>query len=432
MKYIVTFEVLTAVLFGVLGCLCLFWPVVQAEAVFYGTAVLCTLSAAALIIRCFRGERKGSDIAAAIICTIVSIIFWDHQRTGSDLIVVLFALYMFGSFFSEAVQTVLDFRDQCEARRIWSHIAYGLFYLVLCILAVAYRHQDIRLIVRLMGAYLLMQALQLLIEMLWFSRPKSSRSYQFSHWIALPAFIVGVLPAVVLRWMLSKKMVKARHTYDQHKNDEPVNLRVFIHTGLSGDHLFGHMTFSYRGIMYSYGNYDKREEHFFRSIGPGVFFTVPADIYVNNSCIYEGSTIFEFGLHLNEEQEHNLQQLLRQIFSETYRWYCPIEKDDEGRLHFKRLEEDYSCRLSYRTGAKFRKFYHGQWKTYWILGGNCSLFADDVLSRIGCQIVRKSGIVSPGEYFEFFEEEYQDPSSNVVYKSWHDPSEPWTLFDTLA
>lgn len=428
MKYIVGFEIAGAVVLAVLGGICLFLPVKFAVFIFYAAALLMSLSAILLLYEAVR-KKKGILFLGAAVSALIAIIFWTHQTDGAQLASFVFAVYMIGCSFIEAVQFILDVKNR--AARSWIHLLSCLAYLAISIAAFVFRSTDVRLLMRLFGAYCLYQALQIVIEIFWFSRPHSSRAMSFRMWSALPVYIVGVLPSIVLRVLLTRKMDDARRHYDEHKNNEPVNLRVFIHTGLTGDHLFGHMTFSYKGIMFSYGNYDKAEERFFRSIGPGVLFTVPADIYVNNSCLIEGSTIFEFGLHLDEKQEQKLQSILRKTFSETYRWYCPIEKIG-GRADFEKLQDDYTNRLSYRTGAKFRKFYHGMWKTYWIAGDNCSLFADDVLSQIDCHIVHKSGIVSPGEYFEFFTEAYQDPNSNVVFRSWHDPNFPDTLYSTLA
>lgn len=84
------------------------------------------------------------------------------------------------------------------------------------------------------------------------------------------------------------------------------------------------MTFSYKGVMFSYGNYDQEDEKLFRTFGPGILFTAPADIYVNNSCVYENSILFEYGLHLTSEQEEHLVSLLKDVFKPAYRWYSPL------------------------------------------------------------------------------------------------------------
>ncbi len=113
----------------------------------------------------------------------------------------------------------------------------------------------------------------------------------------------------------------------------------------------------------------------------------------------------------------------------TIEWEAPYEKalKKDPAIPFSQYETDYASRLWYRTRCRFYKFRSGQWKTYWILGTNCSLFAADILNQVDPAIHGSKGIVTPGEFYEYFEEAYADPKSNVVFKSWHSLSEPDTL-----
>ncbi|WP_304683513.1 hypothetical protein [Ileibacterium valens] len=429
MKQIKQWELVAGCLFLGLGLGCIFYPSLNADLFFYLVAGALSISAGVFWFQAIR-KPQGFMIASALICTIGAIILWMHRLESEDLIINCFAFYMFFNMFCEGVQWFLDVRDR--SNHVWAHALMTVVYGFLCFFSWFYKDMDSRILMRLFGIYLLIQAFQMFNQIYAFSHPQSSRSYTFARWTALPVYFVSVLPSLILRYMLLNKMKGKKADYSERKNDQEVNLRVFIHTGLKSEHIFGHMTFSYQGIMFSYGNYDKEEEKFFRSVGPGIFFTVPANIYINNSCIYEGSTLFEYGLHIDPQQEAKLEELVRDIFNHTYRWYSPIEQDPLGREHFHKYESDYASRLSFRTGAKFRKFYSSQWKTYWILGDNCSLFASDLLSQIDPGIVHKSGVVTPGEYFEFFEECFADPKSNVVYKAWYSAEVPSTLYPTLA
>lgn len=429
MKSILKWEMAGTVVFLVLGFGCIFFPRLYVDLFFYLVAGALSISAALMWYEVFV-HPQGMSILRAIVCTAAAGILWFHRIEPHTLIIDLFAFYMLFNAACKGVQFILDIRD--HTKNEWSHGLETILYLGVCLTAFAMRMSSRYILMRLLGVYILIQAIQNIIQLYFFNHPSSSRSYTFSRWTALPVYFVSVLPSIILRIMLKKKMNGKPVVMDERKNDEEVNLRVFIHTGLENEHVFGHMTFSYEGIMISYGNYDKEEEKFFRTVGPGIFFSVPADIYVNNCCIYEGSTLFEYGIHLNDEQEARLRSLLTDVFAHTYRWYSPIEQDPNGRLNFNKYESDYASRLSYRTGAKFRKFYGSKWKTYWVLGDNCSLFAEDLLSRIGAGITKKSGIVTPGEYFEFFEEKYADPKSNVITRSWHSSEVPETLYPTLA
>lgn len=429
MKTISKLEWISGILFLILGTGCFFFPIRYAKAFFYICAGLATASCLALMYEAIRQKRGSLWLYAAVAGTAAGFL-WFHTQYSHVLIGLVFSLYIFVNFLVEGIQVVLDYSE--KSSDLNEHLLMTLAYLVLFIVSVSLRRYDIRLIMYYFGVYLLIQAFQCFAELYVIHHPHSSRTYSFNHWVALPVYIVFLLPFWILSSMNRRLMKQDKLSYDERKNEEPVNLRVFIHSGLSGDHRVGHMTFSYKGMMYSYGNYDKAEEKLFRTIGPGIFFRVPADIYVNNCCIYEGSTLFEFGLHLNPEQEEKLVSMLQEIMDTTYRWYCPIEQADMGWLHFKEYESDYASRLHYRTGAKFRKFSCGQYKTYWVMGDNCSLFAENILSALDHQIVHKSGIVTPGEYFEYFQEAYADPKSNVVFRSWHSASVPSTLYPTLS
>ena len=65
--------------------------------------------------------------------------------------------------------------------------------------------------------------------------------------------------------------------------------------------------FSYKGIVYSYGNYDEESFRLNQTIGDGVFFTVPFEYYIPNMMSAENNSIFEYG---NSNQESNKEALI--------------------------------------------------------------------------------------------------------------------------
>ena len=108
-----------------------------------------------------------------------------------------------------------------------------------------------------------------------------------------------------------------------------------------------------------------------------------------------------------------MDHLIQNLRDSSYRWYTRIERED-GYLHFRDYESDYGCRLHYRTGAKFYKIRKGRFKTYWVLGENCVVFADLMLGLIGADILSMRGVITPGTYFDYLQEEYEKENSPVV------------------
>lgn len=410
-----------------LGLFCLFFPYKLADGLVITLSILCSASALLLLFQAWK-QKNVMELLKGIIASILAAFLWGYHAEGVVFISLIFGWYMIGTGVILMLEGAMDLKEKSMTGIPF--LLIGLIGFIFGVILCLYAKEDVDLLQISLGGYFIYQGLQLILELYVFQHHSGSRSWSFRYWNALPVYIVAAGPSIILRMVHRKKMDRESFPFDAYKNDKTINLRVFVHTGLSGDHQVGHMTFSYQGIMYSYGNYDVAEEKLFRTFGPGILFTVPMEIYVNNSCIYEDSVIFEFGIHLTPEQEKHLQQILADIDKETYRWYCPLSREAMTKENFEKLQKDYTCRLYWRTGSKFYKFKKGIWKTYWVLGNNCSLFTSSILHELDKnQYALPRGINTPGEFFEFFTQAYQDPKSNVVYQSWHTAELPDTLFD---
>lgn len=419
--------------FGILvlsgtGLTCLVLPEFNADIFLYVCAAICSLSALFVWYQAFV-KKRGFVFLEAVLITAFTVFLWIHRQSGEVVIVGVFAVYLLVNVVAFLVQTVLDLQD--KAASWWYDALRLIVYALLLFATVRSGLGSLKYIQYIVGLYLIVQAGQLYFEMVSFSHPQSTRYYSFRHWSSLPVALVAVLPFFVLEVITHAQLQIKPERKAERKNEEPVDLRVFVHTGLSGVHVFGHMTIAYEGMTYSYGNYDTANEKLFRSIGPGILFLCPDRDYINNTCLYEGVTMFEYGLTLTEAQKKELHALMDEIHEQTYHWQSPYEQalQADPDTSFSAYENDYASRLWYRTGSQFYKFKSGEWKTYWILGTNCSLFAADLLNRIDPAIHGSKGIVTPGEFWEYFEEAFADPKSNVIYKAWHSSSDPSTLYD---
>lgn len=416
-------------IFLALAVLFLFFPLVDAAIFFYTVAALVSLTSIAFFINFFR-EKKAVDLIAALISLIIAAVLWTHSAYSRELIVWFFSFYMIFNALVYLVQIVLDLRE--KSKNTWFHIVLFILYTALSIFSVLYAGKDVRIIMYYFSVYLFLMAFEMLDKTYSIFDIRSSRDFLMRYWVALPVYFTFLIPSLFLRRIDHREKIGENVPLLERKNDQEVNFHVYVHTGLNGEHIAGHMTLSHDDIMYSYGNYDASREKFFRSVGPGILFTVPAKPYVNNSCIYEGSTLFDYGLHLSDEQLEKFESMMKKLHDESYRWQSPIEKDAKGHLDFKKYEKDYASRLFYRTGAKFREFHSGQWKNYWIFGENCSVFGETVLKEIGLDILPKLGIITPGEYFVYMERAYEDPESPVITRAWHDAQFPKSLYNDIA
>ena len=79
--------------------------------------------------------------------------------------------------------------------------------------------------------------------------------------------------------------------------------------------------------------------------------------------------------------------------------------------------DDYASRLYKATQASFYKFKKGRFKYYFVMTNNCVLLADHIIGKSGIDIVNMNGIITPGTYFSYFEEEAKKENSRVLLKT---------------
>lgn len=192
---------------------------------------------------------------------------------------------------------------------------------------------------------------------------------------------------------------------------EDTDLKIFIHLSKYGFNQFGHMDIMFDGIIYSYGNYDKSSQKLFTLIGDGVLFKVNNKNKYIKFCIENSKkTIVEYGVKLTLKQKEKLKKELEYITSNCINWE-PLVITDKKNQHV-----DYASKLYKATQANFYKFKTGKYKTYFVLGINCTYFADMLMRNSVFQVLKLVGIISPGTYYEYLEENYRKENSNIVSK----------------
>ena len=190
---------------------------------------------------------------------------------------------------------------------------------------------------------------------------------------------------------------------------QPV-LKVFIHVGEDGFNQMGHVDLSYKGRVYAYGNYDIDSERLLGAIGEGVLFSLDDQDYIDY-CLQCNKTLFEYRVVLTAAQEVEFEKNLNDIFKNTQSW----EPTSSTQL------TSYLGKMTQKYNVDTFKFQSSRYKTYFVLGTNCVLLADQLVGASGLDLLAMVGILAPGTYYDYFEKEYQKPNSIVVGKTIHNP-----------
>lgn len=231
--------------------------------------------------------------------------------------------------------------------------------------------------------------------------------------VSVPVIFVALSPRKTLekinKFLQKELSIEEKETI--HKENDTLEdtiLKVFIHVGEDGFTNMGHVDLSYKGQIYAFGNYDVDSGRLFGSVGDGLLFSLDEQNYIEY-CLEDGITMFEYRISLTDEQQREFEDQLVRIYEDVIEW---IPTSD-------RQKESYIGVMYHRYDVHLYKFKQGRFKTYFVLGTNCVLLADQLIGASGLDILTIIGFLTPGAYYEYFEQELQKPHSIIVGKTIH-------------
>lgn len=356
------------------------------------------------------GRTRKADLVYGLSALAFGFVLLFYGPLPEWIIRVSFGAYCAFIALCMFMQVLINLNNKVSSWLITALIATA--YMIISFLTLFTVSVPTSLLMNLVGVYFILLAFRFWDDL------KTSRSRKYS-WkrrihISLPTVIATLLPDYTVR-KINEYFQEGREYMPSasRKDNEPVKLKAMVHIGPEGFQKVGHFTFAWKGIVYSYGNYDADSGRLFGMLGDGTYFTVPFEKYIPNIIEYEHNTIFEYGIRTTQEQEEKIEAMLEDLKNNSYRWYCKLEKTGAAQEPGD-LESDYPCRLHYRTGAKFFKIKKGNFHTYWAGGDNCVLFADQFLGVVGSDVLSVRGIITPGAYFDYLQSEYAKENSPVV------------------
>lgn len=224
--------------------------------------------------------------------------------------------------------------------------------------------------------------------------------------VSLPIFLQALLPRIMIEYI--NEYLEVSNQDECVRTDES-SLEVLVHVSKDGFGSIGHVDICYEGKVIAYGAYDEKSTRLFGAIGDGVVFIVDREKYIP-FCMQDDPTshIFAYSLSLDDVQRRRIEKTIYDFKQELIAWEPPCYQSGEAK--------DYASRLYKGTQASFYKFKRGQFKYYFVMTTNCVLLADRIIGKSGIDIVNMNGIITPGTYFSYFEEESKKENSRVISK----------------
>lgn len=412
-------NIITCAALLISGLVCILHPQLVYSVILNLAQVIALLNGLIRIVRGYR-ELSATDMVLGFVSISFAAVLMFYTYLPEWIIRVCFGAYCLILFLFLVIQKIIYVSNDIRSS-FFSWIMTLGYAVVGCVLLFTPRVSS-HMLMQLFGAYFILLGIRFLLD----SLDLYSKDYKWRRLVhvSLPMPIAAIIPEWTLRSInnhLQKGDKVAVYTRKESAGSEPV-LKALVHVGPDGFQKVGHFSFVYKGVVYSYGNYDSESERLFGTVGDGVFFRVPYEVYLGNITRYESNTIFEYGIAIPPEQEELVEKELEQLMNNSFRWYCRLERSDHPYA-LGDLASDYPSRLHYRTGAKFYKIKKGKFRTYWAMGENCVLFSDQILGSVGADVLSIRGIITPGTYFDYLQKEYLKENSPVVSCTIH-PARP--------
>lgn len=407
-------DMLLGLFMAILGFLMLFVP--QWIYTVFVDLILVVIASQSLLlgVRFFRKKQK-IDLIMALITFLFFCVLFNHQSFPQILFQIVFGIYCLVSALATLIQLLINIFNQVKGKIFL--LICTFFYMGIGIFLIL-SHEELKVLIRAFGIYLILLGFRALSDASQCVNPLTKVEWKRKVRLTFPALLCAFFPDWALNAVNSVLESGESIEWEQKEGRVSTDLRVFVHIGPYGLQKVGHICFAYRGIVYSYGNYDQASFRFNQTLGDGVLFKAPVQDYIPNAMEVENNTIFEYGIALSKSQKAVLEAELKSLQSNLVRWYCLLEQE-RGYRHPLDYQEDYPSRLHAKTGAKLYKFKSGKFKSYWALGDNCAVFTDRMLGCLGADILSMRGIISPGTYLDWLQKEFLKRNSPVVSRTLH-------------
>ena len=372
-----------------------------------------------LLTRWFQEKSRRENIFVTIAKLGLAVILFDSViLQGIALYVLVIAIGSYQLFTGLiSLITWLIYRNNHIHPRL-NYLFDALWMMGFGLYSISPFHDATKFELLLLGFYLIMLGASSVRDGFYFEKGRSNPQLKRRMRMTLPIFVTALIPISTLRrlnkWFSNHEFQEGT-VHSERKNDQTVDMEIFIHTSESSFFLaMGHVDICYQGQVISYGSYDPHSERLFGMIGDGVLFKANREKYIELCKRESQKTLFAYGLSLSEQQKEAIEEQLREIEELLIPWEpsSQLMKRREGEI-----KHTYSYQLKHEADATLYKFSSSKFKTYFVLSTNCVLLADSIVGKAGTDILSPQGFIVPGTYQDYLDLEYTKPSGIVVSRS---------------
>ena len=339
-------------------------------------------------------------ILSNILFGIFMIIF---PKLKLSIIPIFFSIYLILNAIVKFINYTILRKANLSSRFI--EIIACLLYIIVSFMFLIYPLDKLNIFIMIIGIYCVILGLSMIIEFVvdilsYNTKLKIKRKSKMT----VPVFLDAFFPKRSLKKIYKKESEDFKTDIDSENY-----IKLLIHLSNYSVNQFGHIDIEIDKKIYSYGNYDRSTRRLFNGLGDGVLFITDNKPQYIGFCLKNNREIIvEYGLELTESQKAKVIDRLNNIINDLEPWDPPSKFKKKKKLY-------YAEKLYKATKANFYKFKSSELKTFFIAGVNCTYFINILLEGI-FQRLKLVGVLSPGTYYEYLEENYKKKNSNIKYK----------------
>lgn len=400
---------INSILFFGVGITIIFFKTRYISIFHFTTSILIVgLGGLSLILNIIK-TKKAKDIAISLSTLLIGIFFYNNKTKFLALFPVIFGIYMLINGTIKFI-TYIIFKNR-EKENFYFVLLGSLIDFIFSFIMIHKPTKNINTLTTILGIYLILFGITYLKDFFEECFPRKRRKKKRRIRITLPIIFSVMIPYNVL--LKINKILSQWETPVKIKKNlsGKVDLEIFIHVKDSNIGKFGHADLCFDGTVYSYGCYDEESKKLFESLGEGTLFEIQGkEKYMKFCTSHADKTIFAFGLTLTEEEKEVVKAKIEKIKSYTYKW-TPSKRNKKSKI-----KNNYAIELQKETNAKFYKFNKSTYKTYFLLSTNCVKLVDEIVGATGSDLLKINGVITPGAYYEYLENEFKKENSNVITK----------------
>ena len=365
-----------------------------------------------------RNNYKKVNFTRSILEMIFCFILIFFKNIPLSILPLIVGFYFLLNALIKYVNAIIFFNNRVYGEL--TEFIVGTFYFLLAIQIIHAPITNINNVLLILGVYLLLLGISYIFDFVFLIIPIDTKNrFRNKFRINLPKIVEAVIPYTVLseiNYLINKESYDKPFVFEEKQNSDDPDMEIFVHITNHGFNKMGHVDICIGDKVISYGGYDDESQYMLNSIGDGVLYTTKRSKYINFCIEHSKKTIFAYGLKLTDKQKENLNKTLDKLFDkELYKWEPPYQRD---LLTNKDINiddyEDYASNLYYKTKASFYKFYRGKYKKFFLLGNNCGSLVSYIINKSRIDVLRITGIITPGTYYEYLNREFQRKNSLVI------------------